>query len=64
MRKLEYFRMLMVTLIILSHPTLQVLGGTGDVGNWSTAPNAEQRNAIWQQCLRLMPSLAEVYLRF
>ena len=37
-----------------------MLGGTGNVGNYSIKPTAEDRNAIWQGCLQLVPSLAEV----
>ena len=39
---------------------MQVLGGTGQVGDYSVKPRAEDRNSIWQRCLKLMPSLEKV----
>ena len=37
-----------------------VLGGTGVKGDYDLVPRQQDRDAIWQGCLRIMPSLAQV----
>lgn len=37
-----------------------VLGGTGQVGDWDLSPRLEDRDRIWQGCLKMVPSLAQV----
>lgn len=38
---------------------LQVLGGTAQRGDTDLTPREEDRQHIWQGCLRMMPSLAQ-----
>lgn len=38
---------------------VQVLGGTAQHGDTDVAPREEDRQHIWQGCLRMMPSLAK-----
>jgi len=39
-----------------------VLGGTGQVGNWSDHSNIEDKERIYEGCCRLIPSLAQAEL--
>ena len=39
---------------------VQVLGGTGYIGNWNLEPKAEDRKSILERCTTMVPSLAEV----
>lgn len=34
-----------------------VLGGTGQEGNWNTDVDSQDKNRIWEGCVRLVPSL-------
>ena len=45
--------------IMLACPAVQVLGGTAQRGDTDTTPRQEDRDHIWQGCLKLMPSLAQ-----
>ena len=38
---------------------MQVLGGTAQRGDTDRTPRQEDRDHIWQGCLKLMPSLAQ-----
>jgi len=33
------------------------LGGTGQEGNWNTDVDSQDKNRIWEGCVRLVPSL-------
>ena len=43
---------------VLTQTKLQVLGGTAQQGDTDTTPREEDRQHIWQGCLKLMPSLS------
>ena len=45
------------------HHGTVVLGGTSQVDNWSTVVSRDDRDRIWQGCIRLMPSLAEAKVK-
>ncbi|MEW5320000.1 MAG: hypothetical protein WDW38_011105 [Sanguina aurantia] len=44
---------------IIPNRNCVILGGTGQIGNWSTEVSLEDKAAIWEGCCELLPSLRD-----
>ncbi len=47
---------------VMNMRRVQVLGGTGYIGDSDLQPKASDRKGIWERCTTMVPSLAQVHL--